>query len=106
MGPYALKAWCISLYMQNANQREEAARRVEIDIYLVFEQRFQRLGALVMQTAPAHIERFQPGTIGGFECLEIAFTQQEIIADHPAQRHQGQEQLMSFSGRDSQDVKF
>src|SRR5690349_17436091 len=49
------RASCLDV--QGADQGEEAPRRVEVDLDLAGEPLAQKLRALVVQTAAAHVER-------------------------------------------------
>ena len=50
-----------TLQMQNAKQREQPPRGIEIDVDFAFEARSEQRRAFVVKTTPAHIERFDLG---------------------------------------------
>src|SRR5437870_2428135 len=85
LGPRKLSA----LQMQDAEEREEPARRVEIDLDLAFQALFQKRRAFVVQPATPHIQRFYLVGRRIADRLEVAVADEEIVFDHAAERRQG-----------------
>src|SRR5690349_6839224 len=65
--------------VQHGNQREEAARGVEIDADLVLEPLHQELGALVLEPAPAHVDRLDLARARAADRLVIAVADHEVV---------------------------
>src|ERR1700754_3813451 len=77
-----------SLPVQDANEREQTASGVEIDLHLELEALHQELRALVMQAAPAQVERLDALGRRRADGVVVAVADDEIVAHDPAQRRQ------------------
>src|SRR5262249_53500186 len=76
--------------MQRADEREKAARRLEIGGDLPLEPLDQKPAAFVVQTAPAHVQRLDARGRRRLDRLVIALADQEIILDQLAERRERQ----------------
>src|SRR5579864_2728169 len=74
--------------MQHAEQREEAPRGVEIDGDALGDAFAQQLRALVVERAPAHVDRLDARRARGADRGEVALADQEVVLDHAAERLQ------------------
>src|SRR5260221_8705219 len=72
--------------MQHADQREEPARRAEIDGNLVGEAPAQQFRSLVVQAASPHIDRLDLRRAGPLDGGEIALADEEVVLDDAAER--------------------
>src|SRR3954462_11773109 len=61
----ATTAFASSLPMEYADQSEQAAGGIEIEHHLACETLHQNVGALVVERAPAHVERLDAVRRGG-----------------------------------------
>src|SRR5215813_11073971 len=77
--------------VQDANEREQAPRGLEIDRHLVLEAIHQELRAFVVQRAPAHVDRLDALGGGGADRSVIAVADHEIILHDPPQRRERQQ---------------
>src|SRR6266404_750821 len=77
--------------MQHADQREQPARRVEVEPDLVGEPLAQQLRALVVETAPPHVYGFDLHRAGALDRREIALANQEVVLDDAAEWRQRQD---------------
>src|SRR3954454_21122792 len=80
-----------ALPMQREDQREQAPGGVVIDQNLAAEPLHQKLGGLVVQPAPAHVDGFDLRGHRGADRLEIAVAQEFVVADHAPERTEGEE---------------
>ena len=83
--------------MQGADQCEQPARGVEIDVDLPGEPLTQELGALVVQAAPAHVERLD---LRGTELLDggvVALAHQEVVLHDLAEGREGQHDVAQLA---------
>src|SRR4051812_42521176 len=55
----------LALPVQHADQREQAARGVEVDLDLLLQPLAQQLGAFVVKPAPSHVDRLDLRRRGG-----------------------------------------
>src|ERR1051326_6456900 len=72
--------------MQDADEREKAARGVRIDLDLALEPRHQQRRTFVMHAATGHVEGFDLLRRRMADGLEIAVANQEKVLDHLAER--------------------
>lgn len=70
--------------MEDADQREETPRGVEIDLNLAFEPFLEKFGRFVMDAAPRHVDRLNLLRRRLLDRLKIAVTNREIITDRAA----------------------
>ncbi len=77
--------------MQHADQREEPARRIEVERDLVGEPLAQQLRAFVVETAPPHVDGFDLHRAGALDRRKIALADQEVVLDDAAERRQRQD---------------
>src|SRR5260370_20670540 len=75
-------------YVQHAQQGEQPARGVEVDINLARELLSQQLRAFIVQAAPSHVDRFDPRRTGRADRRVVTLADQEVIANDPAERLQ------------------
>ena len=71
--------------MEYANQREQAARRIEIHADLAFQPLFQKLGRIIVNAATGHVDGLDLLGRGLADGLEIAVANGEIFADRSAE---------------------
>ena len=76
--------------MQDADQREQPARRIEIDVDLAVQALAQQFGALVVQAAPAHVDGLDARRARGLDGLVVGLADGEVVAHHAAERQQRQ----------------
>ena len=69
--------------MQHADQREQAAGGIEINVDLALQPFLQQFGGFVVDRAPGHIDRFDLLRRGRSDRLIIAVAYREIILDRP-----------------------
>src|SRR5947207_2582788 len=74
--------------MQHADEREEAARGVGVELDLALEPRPQRLRPLVVDGAAPHVDRLDAARRTDADCLPVAVADQEIVLHDPAERRQ------------------
>src|SRR6185312_11884555 len=92
--------------MQDAEQREEPARRAEVDHHALGQALAQYLRAFVVQAAPSHVDRLDARRARRADRLEIALADQEIIFDDAAERRQRHQQPLDrrlVGGADIED---
>src|SRR5215469_17833330 len=77
-----------ALQMQNAEQRKQPARGVEIDLDLAFQTLAQKRRTFVVQAAPPHVERFDLLRRRVANCLEVALADKEVVLDDAAKRRE------------------
>src|SRR5690606_4174865 len=70
--------------VQHADQGEQAPRRLGVEADLALERLCELFRALVVQAAPAHVDRLDTAGRGGADRLEIALADHEVIFDQPA----------------------
>ena len=75
--------------MQDADQREQPPCRVEIDVDLAVEPFLENFAALVVQSAPRHVDGFDLRRRRLPDGLVVAFANLEIVFDDDAERRQG-----------------
>src|SRR5712671_1582455 len=78
--------------MQYAEKREESARSAEIDRHALGQPLAQQLRALVVQRAPAHVDRLDARRARRADRLKVALAHQEIVLDDAAEGRERQEQ--------------
>src|SRR5438309_2374921 len=66
--------------VQDADEAEEAAGGVEIQLHLPGEAFLEELGGFVVDGAAGHVDRFQPVRRFGADGFEIAVADREIVA--------------------------
>src|SRR5271154_6631026 len=76
--------------VQHADEGEEPARGVEVDLDLVRQPLPQQLRALVVQAAPAHVESLDARRTRGADGGVIVLADQEVVADDAAEGLQRQ----------------
>src|SRR5690606_8953314 len=76
--------------VEYADEGKEPPRRVEINLDLAGEPVHQRLRAFVMQSAPAHVDRFDLAGGRGSNGLVITLADEEVVLDDCAERSQRQ----------------
>src|SRR6185436_3457091 len=91
--------------VQRRDQREQPPRRVEIDLDLAFEPLAQQMRAVVMQPAPAHVDRLDAGRQRGPERRVIAVADLVIVLEHAAERGERQEHAPVFVAAGQSDVE-
>ena len=74
--------------MQHADQREQAARSVEIEVHLARQPLHQEVGAFVVQGAAAHVERLDAVGRRGADRRVIAVAHRVIVLHHAPQRRE------------------
>jgi hypothetical protein len=77
--------------MQDAHEREQSARGVEIEFHLALEALHQNVRALVMQPAARHVERLDAIRRRGADRRVIAVADGVIVLDQPSQRREREE---------------
>ena len=77
-----------ALPVQHADQREQPARGVEIDRHLVLEPLHQDVRAVVVDAAPAHVDRLDLVGRRGADGLIVAVADQVVVLDDAAQRRE------------------
>src|SRR6185437_16237880 len=82
-----------ALQMQDADQREDAARRVVIDVDLALEPLAQQRRAFVVQPAAAHVERLDLRRRRVADRLVVALADQKVVPDDAAERRERQHDL-------------
>ena len=97
--------------MQNADQGEEAAGGVEIDVDFFLQPLAEQFRAFVMEAAAAHIEGFDPRRARSLDRRVIAFAVHEIIlhglAEQPErQRHFFERLIIRVADIEDQPVVF
>src|SRR5579871_636595 len=80
----------LALPMQHRDQREQAARGVEIKLDLAAQPLHDDARAFVVQRAPAHVERFDAVRRRGADRRVIAVADREIVLHDAAERRQRQ----------------
>src|SRR5215469_3957771 len=88
----AIAALPLALPVQHGDEREQVAGGVEIDSDLVLEALDQEIGALVVQRAPAHVDRLDLARARGADRLVIAVADDEVVLDDALER--GERQMM------------
>ena len=73
------------LDVEDADQGEQAPRGIEIHRHLAVEAILQKLGALVVESAPGHVDRLDPARMVGTDRFEIGIADREIVADRAAE---------------------
>src|SRR3954447_11291759 len=68
-----------ALPVQHADEREQAARGVEVDLDLFLQPLLEQIRALIVQSAPAHVDRLDLSRRCGADRLVIAVADQEIV---------------------------
>src|SRR5215468_2523594 len=81
----------LPLPVQHADEREQAAGGVEVDPHLLAQPVHENARALVVQPAPAHVDRLDLARRGGAKRLVIAVADHEIILHDAPQRRQREE---------------
>src|SRR5512145_196969 len=76
--------------VQDADQGEQAPRRLAVDRDLALERVGELLRALVVQPAATHVDRLDAARRGAADRLEIALADHEVVLDQPAKRPHGQ----------------
>ena len=77
--------------MQRADQGEQPPRRLEIEPDPAFQPRGQQLRALVVQAAPAHVDRLDARLVAAFgDRLLMAVDDHVVVLDQPAERPERQ----------------
>src|SRR3546814_12187619 len=76
--------------MQHADESEEAAGGIEVDLDLILEPLHQKLRSFVVQASACHVEGLDMRRRQAADRVVIAFADLEIIADDTAERHQTQ----------------
>src|SRR5581483_11071778 len=71
--------------VQHAEQREQAARRVVVDLDAPLELGLQQARALVVEAAPAHVDRLDARGRRALDRLVIALADLEIVPDEAAE---------------------
>ncbi len=80
--------------MQYADQSEETPRGLEVNIDLAFQPFDQQFSALVVDSAPGHVDGFDFGSARLADCLIIAVANREIVADRTPKTTQRQDQRL------------
>src|SRR5215471_16481884 len=79
IGAAPISPSALALPVQHGDQREQVARRVEVDDDLVLEPLHQELGALVVQRAPAHVDRLDLARRRGADRRVVAVADHEVV---------------------------
>src|SRR4051794_15662695 len=79
-----------ALPVQHADEREQAACGVEVDLDLFLQPLLEQVRALVVQPAPAHVDRLDLSRRCGADRLVIAVADQEIVLHDLAEWRQRQ----------------
>src|SRR5947199_10726085 len=72
--------------VQHANQREQAARRIMVDRHPAGHALGQQFRTLIVQRAPADIDRLDLGQALVAACLVIALAEEKIVFDDAEER--------------------
>src|SRR5580658_2556106 len=75
---------------QHANQSEQSSRRVEVDLDLARQPFSHQFRALVVQAAPAHVDRLDPRLAAFLNRLDVAVHQHLVILHEAPERAQSQ----------------
>src|ERR1051325_4862439 len=75
----------LALQMQDADQGEQPARGVGIDLDLSLQPLPEQRGAFVVYAAPAHVQGLDLLRRRLADGLEVAVTDQEVVLDHAAE---------------------
>src|SRR5579862_3725690 len=91
--------------MQHAEQREEPPCRVEVDLDAIGKTLAQLLAAFIVQSAAAHIDRFDAAGARLAHGVVIAAADHEIVFDDLAERRERQHDLLERLVRDVANIE-
>ena len=74
--------------MQHADQREQTARRIGVDLCLALKALFQNARALVVNATAGHVDGLDLAWRHVFDGVKIAFADRPVILDHLSERAQ------------------
>ena len=83
--------------MQNADQREQATRSIEIDLDLALQPLAQEFGGIIVDGTTGHVDGLDLLWGGGPYRLIVTIANREVILDRPAEAAERQHQRLEMA---------